>query len=124
MHLPRLPHLPHLLRAATLALFAVLAGSTAGASSANAGVSAASGIETTQRNIQGIITAVEPTSLTIAPVASQKRHTVTGKIDPKRTRLLVDGKLSKISDLQITFTAQAELGLDDVWVTVRADSTP
>ena len=101
---------------ATAALFALVLGSST--------LGAASQVGTTQRNIQGIITAVEPTSLTIAPVATQKRHTVTGKIDPKKTRVLVDGKLAKIADLQITYTAQAELGLDDVWVTVRADSTP
>ena len=40
------------------------------------------------------------------------------------TEELVRKLPSKIADVQITYTAQAELGLDDVWVTVRADSTP
>ena len=109
----------HIRTAALITLLGGLAGSTTLAAPSRAGQ-----VATTQRNIQGIITAVEPTSLTIAPVATQKRHTVTGKIDPQKTRVLVDGKVSKIADLQITYTAQAELGLDDVWVTVRADSTP
>src|SRR5689334_9107945 len=87
-------------------------------------LAAAPHVETTQRKVQGIITAVAPTSLTIAPLSNQAHRTVTGRIDPTKTRLIVDGKPSKIADVRITYTAQAELGLDDVWVSVRVDSTP
>ena len=88
---------------------------------ANAGAKVTSNVQTTEKRVQGMITAVAATSMTIAPMRGQ---TVSGKIDPKKTKILVDGKLSKTADLQITYTAKAELGLDDVWVTVSADSTP
>ena len=39
-----------------------------------------------------------------------------------RTRVMVDGRAAKSGDLKITYDAKAELGLDDVWISVRADS--
>jgi len=74
---------------------------------------------TTQRKVSGIITAVEAQSLTIQP---QGKKRVTGRLDPIRTRVMVDGRAAKSADLRITYDAKAELGLDDVWISVRADS--
>ncbi len=81
-----------------------------------AGVSLAA----TQRRVNGIITAVEPKSLTIQPLHGKK--TVSGRLDIEKTRILVDGQPAKTEDLKITYDAKAELGLDDVWVSVRAAS--
>jgi hypothetical protein len=74
----------------------------------------------TQRRVNGIITAVEAQSLTIQPHG--KRNVATGRLDPARTRVTVNGHPGKLSDLQITQGAKAELGLDDVWISVRAAS--
>ncbi len=75
---------------------------------------------TTQSRVAGIITAVEPNSLTIAPMPA--KSAVTGLIDAKRTHITVDGHAAKPNELHITYTAKAELGLDDVWVSVAAES--
>ena len=76
---------------------------------------------TTQRRIRGIITSVDPANVTISPIQSH-RPCVTGRIDPTRTRILVDGRPGRASDLHITENARAELALDDVWMTIRVDS--
>ena len=71
----------------------------------------------TQRRIAGIITAVEPQSLTIAP--QRGTRPITGRLDA-RTAVTVDGHAAKVGDLKVTYDAKAELGLDDVWISVRA----
>ena len=74
----------------------------------------------TQRRFHGIITAVEPASITIQTTSN--RSTVKGKIDPSRTHVLINGKPATAKDLKVTFTARGELCLDDVWLTLNADS--
>ena len=74
---------------------------------------------TTEGRIAGIITDVGPTSLTICP-QKQGTRPVTGRLDRQKTRVVVDGRPASAADLQITYTAKAELGLDDVWVSVNA----
>jgi hypothetical protein len=76
---------------------------------------------TTQRRIHGIITSVDPANVTISPIQAH-RPCITGRIDPTRTRILVDGRPGRASDLHITENARAELALDDVWMTIRVDS--
>lgn len=70
----------------------------------------------TDRHVHGVITSIEPVKLTIAT----KQREVTGKVDPARTKVRVNGKPAKLSDLQITAHAKAELCLDDVWLTIDA----
>lgn len=89
-----------------LTLGAPLSGSTAGASEPTA----------TARHVHGIITAVGPDALSIASMQS----TVTGKIDPARTKVRLHGKPAKLSDLKVTAHAKAELCLDDVWLVIDA----
>jgi hypothetical protein len=68
----------------------------------------------TDRHVHGVITSVDPAVVTIA---SAQRN-VTGKIDPVRTKVTVNGKPAKLADLKITAHAKAELCLDDVWVSI------
>jgi len=75
----------------------------------------------TQRRVRGVITAVDPATVTISPIQAH-RQCITGRIDPTRTRILVDGHPARPSDLHITYTVRAELSLDDVWMTIRVDS--
>ena len=70
----------------------------------------------TDRHVHGVITAVEPTILTIA----SSQRSVVGKIDPVRTKVTLHGKPAKLSDLQVTAHAKAELCLDDVWIAIDA----
>jgi hypothetical protein len=74
----------------------------------------------TQRKVQGIITDVESASVTISPM--QGRSTVTGQVDAKRTRIVLDGHAARVADLKVTYKAKGDLGLDDVWVTLVAGS--
>lgn len=74
----------------------------------------AGGDLSTQRRVHGVITAIEPANLTIA----SSNHTVTGKIDPARTRVTVNGRPGKLADLQLTDHAKGELCLDDIWLTI------
>jgi len=76
---------------------------------------------TTQRRIRGIITSVDPANVTISPIAGH-RPCVTGRIDPTRTRIVIDGRPGRASELHVTENARAELALDDVWMTIRVDS--
>src|SRR5207248_1089131 len=77
---------------------------------------------TTQRRIRGIITAVDigSTNVTISPLQGH-RPCVTGRVDPTRTRIIVDGHPGRPADLRVTENARAELSLDDVWMTIRVD---
>lgn len=68
----------------------------------------------TQRRVAGVITAVDPAKVTIAST----QRAVTGKIDPARTKVTVNGHPGKVADLQLTAHAKGELCLDDVWLTI------
>jgi hypothetical protein len=68
----------------------------------------------TQRRVHGVITAVAPDKFTI----ESAQYTVTGRIDPNRTRVTVNGKAARIADLKVSDHAKAELCLDDVWVSI------
>lgn len=70
----------------------------------------------TERHIHGVITAVDPALVTI----SSSQRTVSGKIDPARTKVTVRGKAASLADLKVTAHAKAELCLDDVWVSIDA----
>ena len=76
---------------------------------------------TTQRRIRGIITAVDPATVSISPLQGH-RPCVTGRVDPTRTRIIVDGHPGRAADLKVTENARAELALDDVWMTIRVDT--
>lgn len=68
----------------------------------------------TQRKVHGVITAVDGSTLTIA----SEKASVTGKLDPSRTRVTKNGKPARAADLEVTAHVRAELCLDDVWVVV------
>lgn len=70
----------------------------------------------TERHVHGVITAVEPTVLTI----TVGNRTVSGRIDPARTKVTVNGKAAKATDLKPPSHAKAELCLDEVWVKIDA----
>ena len=72
--------------------------------------------QATTRYVHGIITSVEGGRMTIASMQS----TVHGTLDPKRTRVTINGKPGKLSDLKLTAHAKAELCLDDVWLAIDA----
>jgi hypothetical protein len=75
---------------------------------------ASSAFAVTERHIQGVITAVDATSVTI-----QGKHTVTARIDNK-TKIRVDGKAAKLSDLRVTQSARAEVNLDEAFSDIEA----
>jgi len=79
---------------------------------------------TTQRRIRGIITAVDAntSNVSISPIQGH-RPCITGRVDPTRTRIIVDGHPGRPADLRVTENARAELSLDDVWMTIRVDTT-
>ncbi|MBL8606430.1 MAG: hypothetical protein JNL38_03885 [Myxococcales bacterium] len=109
------------MRRVTMIGLALWLATVAGAASAEVGDVGGSRADlSTARRVQGVITAVDAQSLTIAPLHSNRG--VTGRLDPKRTRVVVNGRPAKVADLQVTFSAKAEMGLDDVWVSVQADS--
>jgi hypothetical protein len=68
----------------------------------------------TDRHVHGVITSIDPAVITIAST----QRAVTGKIDPLRTKVTVNGKPGKLADLKITAHAKAELCLDDVWIAI------
>lgn len=76
-------------------------------------ISLASGA--TDKRVSGIITAVGGGSMTVAPVHGNQ--CLTGKLDAT-TRIVVDGRPARATDLHVTETARAALGLDDVWISV------
>ena len=75
---------------------------------------ATSAFAVTERHVQGVITAVDATSMTI-----QGKHTVTARIDSK-TKIHLDGKIAKLSDLKVTQSARAELNLDEAFSDIEA----
>lgn len=70
----------------------------------------------TERLVHGVITSVDPAVVTI----TSSHRPVTGKIDPARTKVTINGKPAKLADLQVTAHAKAELCLDEVWVSIAA----
>src|SRR4051794_39724921 len=78
------------------------------------GLTTSAGYGATDRRVQGIVTSVEGQKVSIASHGGSHGN-VSGTIDPAKTRILVDGNLARPADIQVTFEARAELGLDDVW---------
>lgn len=74
----------------------------------------AGGELSTDRHVAGVITSIDPATLTIA----SSQRAVTGRIDPSRTKVTINGHAAKVSDLKLTAHAKAELCLDDVWVSI------
>jgi hypothetical protein len=68
----------------------------------------------TARRVHGVVTAVEPATITIASI----QHTVTGRVDPERTKVTVRGKPGRLADVRLTAHAKGELCLDDVWLAI------
>ncbi len=73
----------------------------------------------TQRRVNGIITQVEPARMSIQPMHG--KTAISGRL-AAGTLVTLNGHAAQIADLKITYDAKAELGLDDVWISVRADS--
>ena len=71
--------------------------------------------EATCRKVAGVITQVDPSSMSIAPTG---KPTVTGRID-QRTHVAMDGQPGKVADLQVTYIAKGQLCLDDVWTQIN-----
>jgi hypothetical protein len=71
----------------------------------------------TERLVHGVITSVDPSAGGLVTIASTQ-HSVTGKIDPARTRITLHGKPAKLSDLKVTSHARAELCLDETWISI------
>ncbi len=72
---------------------------------------------TTDRLVHGVITSVDASPNGVVTIASSQRA-VTGKIDPARTKITLHGKPAKLSDLQVTAHAKAELCLDETWISI------
>ena len=70
--------------------------------------------EATCRKVAGVITQVDPSSMSLAPTG---KPTVTGRIDP-RTHVAIDGQPGRVADLQVTYVAKGQLCLDDVWTQI------
>ncbi len=71
----------------------------------------------TDRLVHGVITAVDTKAGGLVVIASSQRS-VTGKIDPVRTKITLHGKPAKLSDLKVTSHAKAELCLDETWISI------
>lgn len=70
----------------------------------------------TERRVHGVITSIEPSTLTIA----SSHRTVTARIDAARTKVSLQGKPAKLADLKLTAHAKGEVCLDDVWLAIDA----
>jgi hypothetical protein len=68
----------------------------------------------TDRRVHGVITSIDPTDFRI----TDGQHAVTGKIDPLRTKVTINGAPAKLSNLKISDHAKGELCLDDVWLAI------
>jgi hypothetical protein len=82
---------------------------------------APSSLETTQRRVRGIITAVDGEQVTIAALHGG-RGPLTGRVDPKRTRIVVDGRPARPVDLEVPLSVSADLALDEVWISIRVST--
>ena len=96
-------------------VLAVVALAAAAASLVSFAASAA-----TDKRVAGIITSVEPASVCITTLHGDK--VVSGRIDPARTKVIVDGHAASAGDLRVTYTARADLALDDVWLAIQANT--
>jgi hypothetical protein len=106
-----------LIIAAIAATFVPLAGS------ARAGSDDASTPDATQRSVAGIVTQVDPALLTISPIQGGHKECITGRLDPARTHVFIDGRPARPGDIKITQAVRGDLALDDVWTVVRIDTT-
>lgn len=70
----------------------------------------------TERRVHGVITAIEPSALTIA----SSHRSVTARFDAARTKVTIQGKPAKLGDLKLTAHAKGEVCLDDVWLAIDA----
>jgi hypothetical protein len=68
----------------------------------------------TERLVHGVITSVDPAVVTIA----SSQRSISGKIDPARTKITLHGKPAKLADLKVTSHAKAELCLDETWISI------
>ena len=68
----------------------------------------------TDRRVHGVITSIDPATLTIASA----QRSVSGKIDPARTKVTINGHPAKVADLTLTAHARGELCLDDIWLAI------
>lgn len=73
----------------------------------------------TDRHVHGVITAVDRAPRGRVTISSSQ-HAVTGKIDPLRTKVTINGKPAKVADLKVSEHAKAELCLDEVWISIDA----
>jgi hypothetical protein len=72
--------------------------------------------QATQRYVAGVITAIDGRNVTI-----DGKSRVTAHVN-ETTRITINGRPAKASDLKITESAKAELGIDDVWATIAAST--
>jgi hypothetical protein len=98
----------------SLGLFCFAFALLGAASPADLGTSDGSVELSTERKVHGVITSIEPAKLTIA----SSQRAVTGKVDPARTKVTVNGHVGKLTDLKLTDHAKGELCLDDVWLVI------
>ncbi len=68
----------------------------------------------TDKHVQGVITKIDSGSITICG-----KHVVTGKVDPK-ARIVLDGHKATFADLKVTYSARADMNLDDAWIQIEA----
>jgi hypothetical protein len=74
----------------------------------------------TERRVQGVITGLEGTSVTITPHHGPR--TVTGRVDPSRSRVTIDGRAARLADLKLSSNAHAQIDLDETWLEIRVDT--
>lgn len=81
-------------------------------------------IAATQKRIAGVITAVDDSSVTITALNKIGSHNgvVWGRIDTSKTRIVIDGRVGRPSELRLTDSAKAELSLDEVWLTISVET--
>ena len=75
-------------------------------------------------SIAGVITAVDDSSVTITALNKIGSHNgvVWGRIDTSKTRIVIDGRVGRPSELRLTDSAKAELSLDEVWLTISVET--
>lgn len=73
--------------------------------------------QATSRFVTGVITAVDGANVTITPLSGSRPS--TGRVQVGRTRIVVNGRSGNPADLKVTYSAHAELGLDDVWESIH-----
>jgi hypothetical protein len=101
-------------------LLALLASSVPTRADVRASSDAHAARQATQKRYAGVITALDAASMTI----QGRSAAVTGRVDAGKTKVFIDRRPVKTSELKVTYVANAELGLDDVWSAIYVDSTP